>query len=173
MKKLFSAKIFLPTLLVAILSVILNVILISACILIPKLLYQPSPFDTKDFNKAFAEKIIIPESFYSVKDETFTYQRGFFSAEYRILIGIDNNPDTSGYNTLSDGNYIDATRPYVSDTRAILFLKVPLYQYEIHYLQGNFQASIYILSATSPNLNGHKHFLKELAKNINNMVQEN
>lgn len=162
---------FAKKIITTILSVILIVILISTGILISKLLRQPSPFDTKDFNKAFAEKIIVPESFYSVKDEAFTYQRGFFSAEYRILIGMNNNPDTSRYNTLSDGNYIDATRPYVSDTQAILFLKVPLYQYEIHYLQGNFEAHIYVLSTTSPNLNGHKHFLKELAKNISSMVQ--
>lgn len=73
---------------------------------------------------------------------------------------------------MNDGNLIDITvGPHIFSTTKILFISTYLYQYEMLYINEDFEAYVYVKSCTSPNLNGHKHFLKELAKNINSMVQ--
>ena len=154
-------------------AIILSFVIFTLTVFFTTKLTSPALFDFKDFNKAFSEKIIVPDNFYTVKDGKFEYRHGIFKADYQIIIGINQNPDTSDYRTLSDGNYIDAARPYTTDIKKILFIKVPIFQYEIHYLQGNFEAHVYVLSSTNPNLNGHKRFLKDVVKNINSLAQEN
>ena len=165
----FPKKYFIITIafiLVVVLLVCINVFTVNLC-------SYPASFAFSDFDNAFAEKITVPDDFYAVKEKNYKYRNGAFSADYYILIGMHPDADTSDYSKLSDGNYCYATQLYVTQVNKILFLKVPMYSYEIHYLQGEFEAHVYISSSSNPNLNGHKRFLKDVAKNINALIQEN